>query len=161
MKLFLGEMSLFQHVCFPSHCQYACILNLERKGSSYWQVYSWSASIIDSVKELWLTLHLWKPAHLRMPNLAKSSSHLFSDNSLLLLFSRITMATVGSHEAVLAGNRLQGELVWKGSGRMYFHFHRRRHDFVAAQQPGYAEKYFSCFSSTPHPPKYHSITLVG
>ena len=50
-----------------------------------------------------------------MHSLAKLFLHLFSDNSPFVLFSQTTMTIAGYHEAVLAGKRFEGGLIWNGS----------------------------------------------
>lgn len=42
--------------------------------------------------------------------------------------------TVGSHEAELAGERLEVRLLWNGGEEDMFHFHERRYDSVAKQR---------------------------
>lgn len=59
---------------------------------------------------------------------------LFSDNSPFVLFSQSTVMTVGSHEAELAGERLEVRLLWNGGEEDMFHFHERRYDSVAKQR---------------------------
>lgn len=85
-------------------------------------------------------------AHLRICTIWQNLLlHLFSNNSVFVLFSQTAMAIAGSREAVLAGGT--------AAEGMYFHFPRRWYDSVAKQQPGYEGICSSCLSPTSHPLK--------